>query len=119
MARVAFIGLGNMGGGMAANQVKAGHEVIAFDLAQAALKKAVGQGCAAAASAAECVRDADLGALGNTCSANTWRTCGPAGSMVMTTSASLTHSAAEPAAAHPCPTAFSSAARDRSKAITS
>ena len=60
MARVAFIGLGNMGGGMAANQVKAGHEVIAFDLAEAALKKAVGQGCAAAGSAAECVRDADV-----------------------------------------------------------
>ena len=35
--KIAFIGLGNMGGGMAANLVKAGHEVRAFDLAQAAL----------------------------------------------------------------------------------
>lgn len=60
MARVAFIGLGNMGGGMAANQVKAGHEVIAFDLAQAAVEKAVGQGCKAAGSAAECVKDAEV-----------------------------------------------------------
>jgi 3-hydroxyisobutyrate dehydrogenase len=29
---IAFIGLGNMGGGMAANQAKAGHDVFAFDL---------------------------------------------------------------------------------------
>ena len=40
MARVAFIGLGNMGGGMAANLAKAGHDVRAFDLSQAALDKA-------------------------------------------------------------------------------
>lgn len=60
MARVAFIGLGNMGGGMAANQVKAGHEVIAFDLAEAALKKAVGQGCSAAGSVAEAVKEAEV-----------------------------------------------------------
>ena len=31
--RIGFIGLGNMGGGMAANLAKAGHEVIGFDLA--------------------------------------------------------------------------------------
>ena len=37
MARIAFIGLGNMGGGMAANLVKAGHEVRAFDLSEDAL----------------------------------------------------------------------------------
>jgi 3-hydroxyisobutyrate dehydrogenase len=60
MARVAFIGLGNMGGGMAANQVKAGNEVVAFDLAEAALRKAVEQGCSATDSAAECVRDAEV-----------------------------------------------------------
>jgi len=34
MATVAFIGLGNMGGPMAANLVKAGHKVVAFDLAE-------------------------------------------------------------------------------------
>lgn len=33
MTRIAFIGLGNMGGGMAANQAKGGHQVLAFDLA--------------------------------------------------------------------------------------
>ena len=32
MTKIAFIGLGNMGGGMAANQAKAGHAVAAFDL---------------------------------------------------------------------------------------
>ena len=29
--KIAFIGLGNMGGGMAANLAKAGHDVRAFD----------------------------------------------------------------------------------------
>jgi len=59
MTRIAFIGLGNMGGGMAANQAKAGHEVLAFDLAAAALEKAVVAGCGAAGSVAEAVKDAD------------------------------------------------------------
>lgn len=56
---IAFIGLGNMGGGMAANLVKAGHAVIAFDLVPAALDKARANGCQVAASAAEAVADAD------------------------------------------------------------
>lgn len=43
--KIAFIGLGNMGGGMAANLVKAGHEVRAFDLAEPALAAARGNGC--------------------------------------------------------------------------
>ena len=51
MTRIAFIGLGNMGGGMAANLAKAGHEVRAFDLSEAALERAVSKGCARAASA--------------------------------------------------------------------
>ena len=45
MSKVAFIGLGNMGGGMAANLVKAGHEVHAFDLSDEALSRAQGSGC--------------------------------------------------------------------------
>src|SRR5438105_4796571 len=60
MTRIAFIGLGNMGGGMAANQAKAGHEVQAFDLSKAALEKAVGAGCVAAGSAAAAVKDAEV-----------------------------------------------------------
>ena len=51
MARVAFIGLGNMGGGMAANLVKAGHEVAAFDLSEDALLRAEAHGAARAGSA--------------------------------------------------------------------
>ena len=59
MTRVAFIGLGNMGGGMAANQAKAGREVMAFDLAAAALDKAAAAGCSKAVSVAEAVKTAD------------------------------------------------------------
>ncbi len=57
--RIAFIGLGNMGGGMAANQAKAGRQVAAFDLAASALERAKAAGCVAAGSVAEAVRDAD------------------------------------------------------------
>ncbi|WP_265571287.1 3-hydroxyisobutyrate dehydrogenase [Sphingomicrobium nitratireducens] len=59
MARIAFIGLGNMGGGMAANLVKAGHEVAAFDLSPQALDRAKANGCTLAADAAEAVKGAD------------------------------------------------------------
>jgi 3-hydroxyisobutyrate dehydrogenase len=59
MAKIAFIGLGNMGGGMAANLAKAGHDVVAFDLSEDALLRAEARGCARAASAAEAVREAD------------------------------------------------------------
>ncbi len=57
--RIAFIGLGNMGGGMAANQAKAGREVVAFDLSAAAVAKAVAAGCTGAGSVAEAVKAAD------------------------------------------------------------
>jgi 3-hydroxyisobutyrate dehydrogenase len=59
MARVAFIGLGNMGGGMAANLAKAGHDVVAFDLAEDALLRAEARGCARAASAVEAMAGAE------------------------------------------------------------
>jgi 3-hydroxyisobutyrate dehydrogenase len=59
MARIAFIGLGNMGGGMAANLAKAGHEVSAFDLSEAALAKAEERGCSRAADAAAAVEGAE------------------------------------------------------------
>ena len=57
--KIAFIGLGNMGGGMAANLAKAGHEVRAFDLSEDALARAVEAGCSRAASAAEAVTGAE------------------------------------------------------------
>jgi len=60
MARVAFIGLGNMGGGMAANLAKAGHDVRAFDLSQETLDRAKARGCLPATSAAAAVEDAEV-----------------------------------------------------------
>ncbi|GAM97892.1 3-hydroxyisobutyrate dehydrogenase [alpha proteobacterium U9-1i] len=60
MTRVAFIGLGNMGSGMAANVVKAGHAVSAFDLSADAVARAVEHGAVGASSAAEAVKDADI-----------------------------------------------------------
>jgi 3-hydroxyisobutyrate dehydrogenase len=60
MTKIAFIGLGNMGGGMAANQAKAGHQVRAFDLSQAALDRARDNGCETVGSVVEAVKDADV-----------------------------------------------------------
>jgi len=57
--KIAFVGLGNMGGGMAANLVKAGHEVRAFDLSADALAKAGENGCQTFAAAREAVSGAD------------------------------------------------------------
>lgn len=57
--KIAFIGLGNMGGGMAANLVRAGHEVRAFDLAAEALDKARGNGCETFATVREAVQGVD------------------------------------------------------------
>ncbi|NYS61448.1 3-hydroxyisobutyrate dehydrogenase [Vreelandella salicampi] len=60
MATIAFIGLGNMGGPMAANLAKAGHEVRAFDLSSKALDEAKSQGCSVANSAQEAAKGADF-----------------------------------------------------------
>jgi len=57
--KIAFIGLGNMGGGMAANLVKAGHQVSAFDLSEDALATAKANGCATFISAAEACEGAE------------------------------------------------------------
>jgi len=50
MARIAFIGLGNMGGPMARNLVKAGHALTVFDLSKAAVDGLVAAGASSAAS---------------------------------------------------------------------
>lgn len=60
MAVVAWIGLGNMGGPMTANMVKAGHTVRGFDLSAEALAAAVGHGAAPADSIADAVSGADV-----------------------------------------------------------
>ncbi|MEM9086021.1 MAG: 3-hydroxyisobutyrate dehydrogenase [Pseudomonadota bacterium] len=57
--KIAFIGLGNMGGGMAANLVKAGHDVRAFDLSQDALAAANDAGCTTFTAASDAVADAE------------------------------------------------------------
>jgi 3-hydroxyisobutyrate dehydrogenase len=57
--KIAFIGLGNMGGGMAANLVKAGHTVNAFDLSREALARAGENGCVAYTAVREAVAGVD------------------------------------------------------------
>jgi 3-hydroxyisobutyrate dehydrogenase len=59
MAKVAFIGLGNMGGPMAINLVKAGHAVSVFDLSEAALAQLKTTGAAVAGSAGEAANGVD------------------------------------------------------------
>jgi 3-hydroxyisobutyrate dehydrogenase len=58
--KIAFIGLGHMGGPMAANLVKAGHRVSGFDLAPEALEQAPAQGIEVAESAAAAAASADV-----------------------------------------------------------
>src|SRR5260221_6717770 len=60
MAKIAFIGLGNTGGPMAANLVKGQHQVVAFALSDWAVEAAVGKGAKKAASAAEAVKGAEI-----------------------------------------------------------
>jgi 3-hydroxyisobutyrate dehydrogenase len=60
MSRVAFLGLGNMGGPMAANLVNAGHLVTGYDISADAMRSAASRGVAAADSAAEAVTGVDV-----------------------------------------------------------
>ena len=60
MSSIAFIGVGNMGGPMARNLVKAGYDVRAFDLSAAVLEPVVGAGAKKAASANEAAKDAEV-----------------------------------------------------------
>jgi len=59
MAKVAFIGLGNMGGPMAINLVKAGHDVTVFDLSEQACAQLREAGAGVAVSAAEAATGVD------------------------------------------------------------
>ena len=60
MAVVGWIGLGNMGGPMTANLVKAGHDVRGFDLHPQALAAAAATGVKSAGSLEEAVSDVDV-----------------------------------------------------------
>ena len=59
MSKVAFIGLGNMGGPMASNLLAAGHQVIVFDLSADACKAIAEKGATVAATAAEATAEVD------------------------------------------------------------
>ncbi len=58
--KIGFIGLGNMGGPMAANLVKAGHQVAGFDLAPALREAVAKAGGSAASSAAAAAAEAEV-----------------------------------------------------------
>lgn len=60
MSKIAFIGLGNMGGPMAANLIKAGHQLRVFDLVPAARDAAAAAGAHAASSAHDTLADAEI-----------------------------------------------------------
>lgn len=60
MTKIGFIGLGNMGGPMAANLAKAGHDVTATDLSIGAIDRAVAAGCRRGETVAATVADADI-----------------------------------------------------------
>jgi 3-hydroxyisobutyrate dehydrogenase len=60
MASIGFIGLGNMGGPMARNLVKAGHRLKAFDVAAKSLDAAAAAGAGVAGSAAEAAKGVEI-----------------------------------------------------------
>ena len=60
MAKIGFIGLGNMGGPMAINLVKAGHDVAVFDLSEQAMQALQEAGASPASSAVEAVTGAEF-----------------------------------------------------------
>lgn len=60
MTTIGFIGVGNMGGPMANNLIKAGHSVKAFDLSGQALSRAVANGASQATSLADAARGVDV-----------------------------------------------------------
>ncbi|MEM5515200.1 3-hydroxyisobutyrate dehydrogenase [Pseudoalteromonas sp. AS84] len=57
---IGFIGLGNMGGPMAANLIKAGHTVSVFDLNQSVVNELASKGAKAAVDAKQCATNADV-----------------------------------------------------------
>ncbi|TAL90805.1 MAG: 3-hydroxyisobutyrate dehydrogenase [Candidimonas sp.] len=60
MSRIAFIGLGHMGGPMALNLCRAGHDLVVFDLVPAAIKTLTDAGARAASTAQDAVKSAEV-----------------------------------------------------------
>ncbi|MFM5237157.1 3-hydroxyisobutyrate dehydrogenase [Aeromonas veronii] len=60
MTRIGFIGLGNMGGPMAANLARAGHRVQVFDLVAQNIERAIAAGCIAVGDARQAVTGCEV-----------------------------------------------------------
>ncbi|MAW32801.1 MAG: 3-hydroxyisobutyrate dehydrogenase [Proteobacteria bacterium] len=60
MARIGFIGLGNMGAPMVKNLLKAGHELAVFDVSKKAMDKVVPDGASPSSSAKQCAQGAEF-----------------------------------------------------------
>ncbi|MBO6826585.1 MAG: NAD(P)-binding domain-containing protein, partial [Sneathiella sp.] len=60
MAKIGFIGVGNMGGPMALNLLKAGHNVKVFDLSEEVVKICVDAGAEAAPSSSDAAKDVNI-----------------------------------------------------------
>ncbi|MBU72793.1 3-hydroxyisobutyrate dehydrogenase [Spongiibacter sp.] len=60
MSNIAFIGLGNMGGPMAANLMTAGHSLTVFDLSEVAMRALAEKGARCASSALEAIEGAEV-----------------------------------------------------------
>ncbi len=75
MTDIAFLGLGNMGGPMAANLLKAGHRVNVFDLQPKAVLSLVEQGAQGADSALQCCEGAEVVISMLPVPGSTWKAC--------------------------------------------
>jgi 3-hydroxyisobutyrate dehydrogenase len=60
MATITFIGLGNMGGPMASNLLKAGHDLTVFDLSESAVKTLVDEGAKTSSNVLEAVKNGEV-----------------------------------------------------------
>lgn len=60
MSQIGFIGLGNMGGPMVSNLLKAGHQLKVFDIVPGLVEKSAQEGAVAVDTASEAVKDVDV-----------------------------------------------------------
>ena len=60
MAKIGFVGLGNMGSPMASNLLKAGHELKVFDIVHEPVERSVQQGATSVQAAREAVKDVEV-----------------------------------------------------------
>ena len=60
MRKIGFIGVGNMGGPMSCNLIKAGHDVTVFDLSKINMDVVAAHGASTATSGTQAVKEADI-----------------------------------------------------------